>query len=373
MKVLHIITGLYTGGAERTLVNIASRLQGRIRSEVIALTGVGPLGKQLLDAGVDFIPLGMSRGPLALSAVPRLSRLIADRRPDVVQTWLYHSDLLGGLAARMANVSAIVWNIRNGNLSWSLNKATTVLTANLCARLSHFIPRRIVCCSERSRDTHAQRGYAQEKFIVIPNGCDLSIFYPQTGAGAALREELHILHNSLLIGCVSRWDPHKDIGNLLEALRIIRAIFPHVHLILCGDRLHNANRTLNDLIGAKGLHNFVHCLGDRTDLTKVYSAMDLMALPSRGEGFPNVVAEAMACCVPCVVTDVGDCSLIVQDTGKVVPPRDPERLAQACCSLIEIGEEERRQIGRLGRERIERCFSLPKVAERYEALYEEVL
>jgi glycosyltransferase involved in cell wall biosynthesis len=375
MKVLHIITGsgLYTGGAERTLFNIATRLQGRIRSEVIALTRVGPFGKQLLDAGVDFISLGMSRGPLALSELPRLSRLIADRRPDIVQTWMYHADLLGGIAARMANVRAIVWNIRSGNLSWSLVKATTILTANLCARLSHFVPQRIICCSARSRDTHARRGYAQEKLIVIPNGCDLSIFYPQTEAGAALREELHIPHDSLVIGCVSRWDPLKDIGNLLEALRIIRGIFPRVQLILCGLGLHNGNRALNDLIGTKGLHNSVHCLGGRTDVAKVYSTMDLLALPSRGEAFPNVVAEAMACGVPCVVTDVGDSALIVQDTGKVVRPRDPARLAQACCSLIEIGEVERRRLGRLGRARIKQCFSITKAVERYEALYEEVI
>ncbi|MGA8556256.1 MAG: glycosyltransferase [Candidatus Acidiferrales bacterium] len=374
IKVLHIITGLFHGGAERTLVNIATRLQGRIRSEVIVLTGVGPRGKQLRDAGVDFISLGMSGGPLALLELARLARLIADRRPDIVQTWMYHSDLLGGIAARMANVGAIVWNIRNGSLSWSLNKATTLLAASLCARLSHFVPQRIVCCSERSRDIHARRGYAREKLILIPNGIDIAEFYPDKAAGAALRERWGLAPQDILIGRIGRLDPMKDYPTFLNAAAEFKKRFPNARFLCMGVEQETKKRDLQALALRLDLNRNLIFSGEGQEMRDVYNALTLLTSSSSGgEAFPNVVAEAMACCVPCVVTDVGDSALIVQDTGRVVRPRDPERMAQACCSLIEIGEAERRRLGRLGRARIEECFSIARAVDRYEALYEEVI
>ena len=210
--------------------------------------------------------------------------------------------------------------------------------------------------------------------MVIPNGFDLAAFKPDAKARTAVREELGISQEALLIGLVGRFDPQKDHRNFVAAAARLRAYCPQVHFLLCGDGVNWNNAELTGWIGEAGLRQQFHLLGRREDMPRLTAALDISSTSSSyGEGFPNVIGEAMACGVACAITDVGDSAFIVGETGLVVPPRDPEALAHAWKKLIEMGPEGRQKLGETARKRILENFSLPDIVARYEALYKEVV
>jgi glycosyltransferase involved in cell wall biosynthesis len=375
LKIAHIITGLNTGGAEIMLYKLLSGLDREaFEPRVVSLTDIGPVGEKIKLLGVPVRALGMRRGVPDPRGVWRLVQQLKAERPHLVQTWMYHADLLGGLAARLGSGIPVVWNIRHSNLDPVGNKRTTIWTAKVCARLSHCLPARIVCCSEASRRVHTALGYAGDKMMVIPNGFDLAAFKPDAKARTAVREELGISQEALLIGLVGRFDPQKDHRNFVEAAARLRTDCPQVHFLLCGDGVNWNNAELTGWIGEAGLRQQFHLLGRREDMPRLTAALDISSTSSSyGEGFPNVIGEAMACGVACAITDVGDSAFIVGETGLVVPPRDPEALAHAWKKLIEMGPEGRQKLGETARKRILENFSLPDIVARYEALYKEVV
>ena len=373
IQLVHIITGLNTGGAETMLYKLLSAMEREaFEPLVVSLTDIGPVGEKIRALGVPVRALGMRRGVPDPRGVWRLVRLLKRQRPYLVQTWMYHADLLGGLAARLAGRGIpVVWGIHHSNLDPKGNKRTTIWTARVCARLSHRLPSRIVCCSEASRQVHAALGYAPQKMVVIPNGFDLSAFRPDPSARESVRRELGVAADALLIGLVGRFDPQKDHSNFVAAAALLSAAYPEAHFLLCGDGVNWDNQKLAGWIEEAGLRKRFHLLGRREDMPRLTAALDIASSSSYGEGFPNVIGEAMACGVPCAVTDVGDSAFIVGDTGLVVPPRDPEALAQAWKKLIDMGQEGRQRLGGAARKRILENFNLPDIIARYEALYKE--
>jgi glycosyltransferase involved in cell wall biosynthesis len=216
-------------------------------------------------------------------------------------------------------------------------------------------------------------GYAADKMVVIPNGFDLDLFRPQKTARLSVRQEFGIPDNTLLIGLVGRYNRQKDYGNFVEAAAMLHRQIPTTHFLLCGDGVNWENNLLAQRIDAAGLRSYSHLLGRRQDIPWLVAALDIACSSSSfGEGFPNVIGEAMACGVPCVVTDVGDSALIVGDTGKVVLPRDPAALASAWRDLIDQGETMRLRLGEAARSRIKKNFDLQSIARRYENLYREM-
>jgi glycosyltransferase involved in cell wall biosynthesis len=373
MKLLHVITGLGTGGAESMLLKLVWALRPPdVLSEVVSLSGGGPTGEKLLAAGVPVRELGMGRGRAGPGDVARLAMWTRAARPDVVQTWMYHADLVGGLAARLARVP-VVWGIRQGSLDPRFNRWSTLGTAALCASLSRILPARIVVCSKNASDAHGEFGYSRDRMVVIPNGFDLSYLRPDLQARQSMREELGFPDSVLLVGLAARFDPQKDHRTFLRAAGRVHARHPEARFVLCGDGIDSGNSTVRGWVEEVGLGNACQLLGRREDVPRFFAALDVAVSSSSGEGFPNVVGEAMACGVPCVVTDVGDSAFLVGVTGLVVPPRDPEGLANAISVLLRDGAAGRRARGMAARERIEREFALPVVAARYRRLYEEVL
>jgi glycosyltransferase involved in cell wall biosynthesis len=372
MKITHVIAGLSMGGAQMMLYKLLSRLdRTAFESEVISLADVGPLDEKIRALGVPVKVLGMRPGVPDPFGVYRLARWWRQDPPHVIQTWMYHADLIGCLAARLAGGIPVAWNIRHSNQSAENEKRTTVWTVQACAWLSRWLPDRIVCCSEASRRIHTALGYAAHDMVVIPNGFDLAAFKPDPAARVAVRRELSLPENAALIGLVGRFNPQKDHGTFVRAAARLCGDIPDVHFLLCGDDITPANRELVEWITASGIRGRCHLLGRREDIPRLTAALDIATTTSAyGEGFPNVVGEAMACGVPCVVTDVGDSALIVQCTGKVVPPRDPAALADAWRALLCLGAEGRIQLGSAARRRVEDNFSLPAVVARYENLYE---
>lgn len=368
--VLHVIAGLSNGGAEAALVRLVKATDGRFRHIVVSLTDDGVHGNALRAAGIEVITLDMPRGRVTVSGLIRLWRVIGSKRPGVVQTWMYHADLLGGLAAKLAGVARIAWGIRHSNLDPAVNKRSTLWVMRACAWLSRWVPDVIVSCSGRASEVHIAAGYAPAKFKTIPNGYDLSALKPDAAAGAQWRTGRGLVKETPWIGCVARWDGQKDHANLFAALAALRATLAF-RCALVGPGMDAKNADLADLLEQHGVGDLVYLAGPTAEVPAVMNALDLHVLPSAcGEAFPNVVAEALACGTPCVVTDVGDAAYIVGEAGWVVPPCNSVALAEAIRSAMnERGTSAWAQRKRLGRERVEALFSIERMAAAYEAVW----
>jgi len=371
MRVLYIITGLATGGAETMLLKLLERLdRARFEPMVISLTTMGDIGPRITALGIPVQALGMVPGLPSPAGFFRLLGQIKRFQPDIVQTWMYHADLLGGLAARLAGVQAVAWCIRNSNLDKDKTRRGTRWVVAACARLSGLLPARIVSCSEQARAVHAALGYDAAKMTVIPNGFDLARFKPDAVARTRLRTELGIPADTPLVGLIGRFDPQKNhIGFMVAAGTLLRRR-ADVHFVLAGQGVDAANPVLAAAIARAGVAAHTHLLGLRIDVPTLMAALDvLVSSSSYGEAFPNVLGEAMACGVPCVVTDVGDSAAIVGETGRVVPPGDMAKLALGLEEILALSSQEKVLLGKRARERVADHFEIGAVVRRYEEFY----
>jgi glycosyltransferase involved in cell wall biosynthesis len=285
---------------------------------------------------------------------------------------MYHADLLGGLAARWSRLP-VVWNVQGSNLDARTTRRRTRAIVAGCARLSRVVPARIVICGPATARVHVALGYAEDRVVVIPNAVDTAVFKPDPEARGRVRRELGLPDDAVLVGVAARFDPQKDHRTLLDAwARLRRRGAAPAHLLLFGSGVTATNPLLYTWMREFGGPD-VHLLGPRTDVARIFAACDVSCLSSAyGEGLPNAVAEAMACGLPCVVTDVGDSAWVVGSTGVVVPPRDPERLSAGLEALVSTGRERLQTAGVDARRRVEEHFELGDAAARYHALYDEV-
>jgi glycosyltransferase involved in cell wall biosynthesis len=373
IKVMHIITTLGPAGAENMLCRIVSGMdRTRFENEIVSLTGILDLAERMHSIGVRVRTLGMKSGVPNPLLVMRLTRWIRESKPDVIHTWMYHANLIGTLAARLAGDVPVVWGIHHNAFDPRVDKRRTMLVNRACAFLSRRFADRIVFCSEASLRTHKKLSYASEKLEVIPNGFDLEEVKPDPTAHASLREELGIPADAIVIGIAARFHPHKDHRNFIQAAARLYQQMPEVHFLLFGMDITWENVQLAGWIDSVGIRERCHLLGPRQDISRLFSGMDIATTASRSEAFPIVVGEAMACETPCVVTDVGDSALIVENTGKVVAPEDPRALADAWRSLINAGPGVRRRLGMAARHRVQRHFALPAIVESYQTIYDQL-
>jgi glycosyltransferase involved in cell wall biosynthesis len=375
IKIVHIINGLGVGGAELALTRLVTNADRRaFDMQVVTLLGVMPLGDELRAKGIGVHSVNMSKGTLNLSALGRLVRLLRRERPHLVQTWLQQSDLVGGVAARVAGVGPVLWNIRHSTLHPVFSKKTTRILTLACAKLSRILPEHIVCCSEASRREQVKLGYAAEKMLVIPNGVDTARFHPDRDARQSVRAELGIPREAPVFGAAGRFDPAKDHRSLVRAAAGIAARNPECHFVFCGEGVSTENPELAGWVNGTGLSDRFHLLGERRDIQRIMATFDVFLSSSCfSEGFPNVVSEAMACGSTAIVTDVGDSASIVGDTGTVVPAEDPAAMVSAARALLGTGMEFIRKRGLLARCRILENFSLSRMIARYQQLYAEAV
>lgn len=369
MRIIHVITGLGDGGAENVLYRLCSH--DKLNTHIVfSLMDTGKYGALLHEEGITVHPLNMPQGRLTISGMVKLYRLIRSLKPDVVQTWMYHADFIGGVLARLAGVNRVFWGVRSA-LEPGKSRRSTIAIAHLNARLSHWIPAGIVCCAERARETQQTLGFAIDKLVVIPNGYDLNQFKPDTTARLRLREEWGADPDMPLLGMIGRFNPLKDHENLLRALARLKQANILFRCALVGPGLNADNVQLITWLEQYNLRSEVLLLNQRSDIPAVMSALDLHVLSSSNEAFPNVLAEAMACGTPCVTTDVGDAAFIVGDTGWVVPPSDSVQLAGAIESALTArGNIADWQVRReAARTRVIENFSLEKMITSYHAVW----
>lgn len=366
-EVVHIITDLNNGGAEGALFRLCSHPDSP-RSMVISLMDEGLYGEKLRAAGVDVVCLNMPKGAISLSGLLKLLRTVRRANPKVVQTWMYHADLLGGIAARLVGTKRVCWGIRSTRLP---RGGTARKVAQICSRLSKWVPQTIVCCAESAAQEHVRMGYDGDRMTVIGNGFDFERLRPDSEMRQSFRAAHGIGPNDPLMGFVARFDPQKDHANLLGALRVLKERDGCPTFLLIGPDMDASNRELEALIASNGLQSIVRPLGPQSNIPAVMNGLDLHVMSSRSEGFPNVLAEAMACGCPCVSTNVGAAELILGDTGWLVPPEDPEALAGALSQASAlIGTEDWAHRQDAVRERAASRFGMAKMVADYRKVWQ---
>ena len=374
IKVCHIIIGLGVGGAELMLKRLieCNRDDTYYSHSVISLTSIGVVGAQLKAINVEVVELSIDSVLDLPIAFWRLTRMLRSKRPDIVQTWMYHADLFGGMAARFAGIRNVIWGIRGTLIPQGLWSRTRFIIW-LCANVSHWMPRRIVCCAEAALSSHVGMGYAVEKMVVIPNGYDLSVFTTTPALKQRVRDQVGFSSDSVVISTVGRFDPLKDYENFVKAAKLVGIHRPLVRFMMIGRGVDAANTVLVDWLADTGFADRFVLLGERNDIVDLMAATDIYCLASRAEGFPNVVAEAMAMQVPCVVTNAGDAASIVKDTGIVVPPQSSVALADALIAMVDLTFAQRALFGIRARKIIEKSYSIEVILFQYKSLYSSVI
>ncbi|MGD9509617.1 MAG: glycosyltransferase [Geminicoccaceae bacterium] len=372
MRIVHVVPALVTGGAQMMLAKLLECDADPQTQLIVALRPGGGLWARVAATRARVEHLGLAAGQLSPLALWRLARLLRGWKADLVHGWMYHGNLAAQLAAPWTDWRLpVIWNIRHSLHDLAAEKPATRRVIRLGAPLSRCAGA-IVYNSGISAAQHRTCGYAASAEI-IPNGFDTGRFRPDAAGRARVRAGLGLTVADILVGMIARDHPMKDHATLLEALAPLTAGNTDLHLLLAGEGVDTGNRRLMELVRATGLVDRVHLLGERADIPELTAALDVAVLSSAwGEGFPNALGEAMACAVPCVATDVGDCRVILAGHGTVVPPRDPAALGAAIGALVMLPAERRAAIGAAARQRAIAEYSLPAIAMRYRDLYQRV-
>ncbi len=368
-KILHVITDLDVGGAETFLFRLIPGLEEKgFRSFVVYLTGNGKLVSQYRDCGIEVYPLRLDSGIRSVIQILKLFFIVRSIRPAIIQTWMYHSDLVGGIVAWLMNIP-VIWGVRQSNLESSVNSNRTLLVIRICALLSRYVPQEIVYNSVTAEKHHTSVGYDYSKSRIILNGIDCEKFRPSTTAREKIRSELHIPEKSLVLGHVARYDVQKDHSTFIQSVIMTREKYPATHFVLIGDGIDWSNNELFRDFDYAQDSDWLHLLGYRSDIADVLSSMDIFCSSSRGESCPNAVIEAMAMGLPCIATDVGDVSSLLGEAGVIIDRQDPGQLADACIAMLLKSSEYRTSIGNKARKRVCNEFSLSKAAQHFSNLY----
>jgi glycosyltransferase involved in cell wall biosynthesis len=366
VRVAHVITTLDLAGAQLLLHRLVSKLDpAEVTGEVISLGPSGPAARLLEEAGWPVTALDMAPGRVRPRDLVRLACELRRIDPDVVHTWMYHADLLGGVVARLTTRSRVMWSLHQSALPAADMKRSTRAIARVNALLSWLVPRTIVSTSWSARAFHTRLGYRPSRIHVIPTSFDL----PGPINRQAVRAGLEIPPAALVVARVGRFHAQKDYPTFLRAMDLVLAERDDVHVVLAGAGVTADNAAL-PLPQDAARRARVHLLGERPDAPLLVAACDVAVSSSAfGESTALVIGEAMAAGVPVVTTDVGDAARLVGRTGRVVPPREPAALAAATRELLELDPEERAALGAAARKRIREYFSLDVMAARYETLY----
>jgi glycosyltransferase involved in cell wall biosynthesis len=336
MRVIHIISGLKNGGAEAVLLRVVSDKSSNFQHEVVSLSDEGYYGEILKSKGIKVTVLNFSSVVSVFILFLKLVKIIRLAKPDIVQTWMYHADVLGGLASKILGLKRIFWGVHSTFLNPGETKLSTKLTVQLSKYLSYIIPTKIICCSETALISHKKIGYCFSKLIVINNGFDTSLFKPDNIQRRLIRDSLGLVEEKYVVGMIARWDRVKDHETFFKALKFSKLSLVNWKCLLVGDGMVDENKQLMRLIHENGLEDFVICLGSRQDIPSVLNSLDVHVLSSSAESFGNVTAEAMACGIPCIMTDVGEARNFLNELGWIVPIRNPLRLSE---TLIEVFEK----------------------------------
>jgi glycosyltransferase involved in cell wall biosynthesis len=370
---MHVITSLETGGAEMMLLKLLSATQGRYPQTVVSMKDEGTIGPRIKELGIPLYTLGLRANSFNPFRAFSIRSLVHQFRPQVILGWMYHGNAMACLASTFTRPRVpVVWDVQASLRGVYDFGILTGMVIQLGAFLSRY-PARIIYVSQVAARQHEGIGYRQEKRIVIPNGIDCDMFRPDNEARRLVRAELGLAPETILVGLVARYHPAKDHAGFLTAAAQVASTHKSVCFLAIGTGVTPDHPALAELVRRFQLENRVFLLGERRDTPRLTAALDIACSTSAyGEAFSVAVGEAMACGVPCVVTDVGDSAFMVGDTGLSTAPSNSAALADAITSLIDAGVNRRRELGEAARKRVENEFSLGTIASRYEGLYRQL-
>lgn len=365
IKIMHIITGLGSGGAENMLHKLVKYSdKEKFYHEVISLIDEGVIGEKLIAEGIKVHSLNLNRQNLVASLIK--ARKIC-KEFDIINTWLYHADVFGFITSKILLKKKLIWNVRHSNLARNVNKSKTLMIVKLNSFLSMFVDI-ITYNSNKALENHMKIGFNKNNSIIVPNGFELENFKFDMHNRVEIRKQLGVDNSRKLIITVGRWHIQKDYYTLLKALNELKKINNNFVMIMCGTNLDYQNKELSDLINEYNLKNNIKLLGRRDDIPALLSAADIYVSSSLGESFSNAIGEAMACELPCIVTNVGDSKLIVGSTGRVIEPENYKELFGAILEYME--DTSLRDKGKRSRQRVKENYEISIVTKLFESIFE---
>jgi glycosyltransferase involved in cell wall biosynthesis len=370
IKVLHIISNLMSGGAEAMLSKVVRTSARHVHHIVISMVDGGAIADELVRAGIPLHHMGAHRNFGTISQFGALRRLVRQIQPDLVQGWMYHGNLAASAAAFSNGDRRIpvTWNVRQ-SVKTLRNESLLTAMAILAGAPMSCMPRAIIYNSQHAANDHEALFYSSARRVIIPNGFDTEFFRPDSRGRIALVDKLGLPNDAIILSRVANYHLHKDYPTLLSAFAAISQNNRRAHLVLVGRDVNAKNEALNKLISALPYPERVHLMGERRDIPQIMPGFDVLLSSSSAEAFPNVIGEAMACAVPTVATDVGDCGDILGDSARLAGPRDPEALAEKALALLALDPVQRAAVGARDRMRVIERYSIEAIAAQYVALW----
>lgn len=355
MKVTHITTGLELGGAERSLSRLVVSTSSQVEQSVVSLTDEGHFGKVLVDAGIPVTSLGMTRSPTNWVAALSLVRHVWHRQSHLLVGWMYGGSLAAAIGA-LSSATPFVANLRYTPRSLRSEPIVRGAELVLCSTLSRFASA-LVFNSGASQERHRRLGFPEAKGVVIPNAVPRFPPFERQAIARHLRRELLLPEETPLVGRIARWDPMKDYPAFFEACATIRKRFPDAWFVVAGPGINWRNHELQRLVKARKLEDRTVLLGKWTPIHTLLGGLDIVCSTSLfGESFPNILSEAVVCGALCVGTDVGATREILDGRGLIVPPGEPESLADAVSRLLSLSASDRHSRARSARENLLNAF-----------------
>jgi len=367
--VFHIITGLDCGGAENMLLKLVQASDPKhYRHVVYVLTPAYTLLPAFAEAEVEVRMLNIHGLNGVIQALISVIWDVRKEQPKIVMSWLHHADLFAALVKVLQPQQRIIWNIRCSKLDLNDLPRSNIFLVRLLAKLS-FLPNAVITNSLAGKNEHIAVGYKPRQWIFLPNGFDLERFHPDPLGKTETRDALGLTSRDFVIGVVGRYHPMKGYGLLAEAAALIQTQLPSARFVVVGKGLSSDNHDFVNLLQDHNVLPKMQLLGMRDDIPALMRAFDVLLSTSTSEGFPNVIGEAMASGTPCVSTDVGDCRIIIGNTGFTVAQNTADDIAKAVIQAATIAPEELDKIGIAARKRIEDNYSITKILGSYQNLY----
>ena len=342
---------------------------------VVSLTDLGDLGGPLKAQGYTVHTLGLAGAFSLVTVFFKLLGLFRREKPDVVQTWMYHADLIGGLAARLSGCKKIYWGVRCTTVP--IGSRVTYWLMKTCARLSRLVPYKVICVADAAKQSHIEYGYDPSKLVVIGNGFEIERFDRHKLLNSGQQINFKKQDNELVIGCVGRFHPDKGQDLLIAAAKQLVELVTAEQLalklrfVLVGRDCDQQNQQLIELVESEQLTDNFTLYGQSNNVPAVLAGFDISCMPSRTEGFPNGLGEAMAMGVPCVATDVGDAKALGGDTVTVVTSHDVNALTQGLLEMIKMTNGQRELLGQRCAARIRQHYSIESVKAKFKLLISE--
>ncbi len=368
MKVVHIITGLGTGGAEGVLLRFVTG-DPRNKHIVFSLSDEGTVGEKLRKGRIEVVALGLTKSANTWRGIWTLFVRLRQEKPDVVQTWMVHADVIGGVVARLAGIKKVFWGVRNSNYPFKINKKSTLLFVAVASIMSWFVPKKIVSCAESAATQHQKIGFRRDKFVVINNGFE---FQRLETSAIPIPKDPKSKETAPVVGCIARFHPQKDHRTLLEALGIAKSSGLDFRVLLVGPAMEEGNEQLMAWVREFNLESETTLIGPQDRLGPVIKLMKINVLSScAGEAFPNVLVEAMSNGVPCIATNVGDAQRIIGDSGWIVPPSNPFLLSAAIEAALTEPHEAFSRRSTQAAKSVRHRYPLQRMISQYLGVYSE--